>query len=347
MLHQIALFSDSAILTLVYLDSAGAPHTFTQNATGVWANATAPGPIPSGVTFKALSGLANTLFAMDQNGKLWSIAQDNTGKWNSAGFQALPNSAKIAFTSFGVASLPGLGIVVCGAVGNAGAYTQSGPLQGPLSQPAQLNSVYGPNIAVAATTKSGVPTAVVLGTTAEIEINMTTGAYSTDGVTWHPSTIPQTIGYPILATLASGNAGTLQAIILNTTLQSSSGLPNLLWDSSGNGSNWSWYGQLPNSNSIAFSQAAAANGNNGNLQVVGIDPSNSQPYFIWQDASNGNWMGCYQLPYNGKPIVDLAIGKGGQGSQGYLQVGYLGNDGKVYLNYQDLSGAWYFYGPLP
>jgi hypothetical protein len=92
---------------------------------------------------------------------------------------------------------------------------------------------------------------------------------------------------------------------------------------------------------------AAANGNGGNLQVVGISTSNGLPYLIWQDASNGNWMGCYQLTYNGPPVVDLAMGTGGPGSQGFLQVGYIGNNGNIYLSYQDLEGAWYSYGPLP
>lgn len=350
MLHQIALFSDSSTLNLVYLDTTGAPHAFTQNASGVWAAATAPGPIPHGTTFKGVVGLSNVLFAMDQGGKLWSISQNSSGKWEHAGFQPLPNSAGIAFTDFGIATVPGLGILICGSVGDANVYTQYGPIAGPLTQPAALYTVSGPTVAVGATNQSGTWTAAILGTTSTIEINFTSGAYSTDCVNWHTANVAQIGDYPIIATIATGNAGTLQAIILSASLQSSSGLPNLIWDSSANASNWTLYigqGPLPNSNGINFSRAAAANGNGGNLQVVGIGATDSQPYLIWQDAGNGNWMGCYQLPYSGQPIVDLVMGNGGQGSQGFLQVCYLASDGKIYLNYQNLAGAWGYYGPLP
>ncbi len=343
MSHQISLFSNAGNLNLIYVDQNGL-HAFTQNSLGVWAVATAPGPNPVNVTFTSVLGLSNVLFALDQNGKLWRITQDASGNWSSAGFQALP-SAVDTYIDFSVTAVEGIGALICGAT-IASPFVQFGPLDGTLSQPVQLASVYGPSIAVAATHKNGTTTAVMLGATASIEINRTSGAYSTDGVNWQSAVIPQTVGYPDVVAIATGNAGTLQAIILSRNLQNNSGIPCLLWDSSGNGSNWSWYGPLPNSNGITFTQAAAANGNGGNLQVVGIGATDGLPYLIWQDASNGNWMGCYQLPIgqNAPKVIDLCMGTG---NQGYLQVAYIGADGKIYVNWQDQNGKWGWYGPLP
>ncbi len=357
MLHQIALFSNSATLNLVYLDKTGVPQAFTQNATGVWASAKAPGPIPANVTFKGLAGLYNVLFAMDQGGKLWSISQDAGGKWANAGFQALPDSAATSngYTDFAITPMRGQGVVVAGGTSGS-AYTQFGPLQGPLTAPSALTYVEGPTVAASATslTPQGGLTAVVLGSTANLEINITTCAYSTDGATWLSSTTPENVDYPEIAAIATGNGGALQAIVLSNNLQSNGGVPCLMWDSSGNGSNWTWYGPLPNPAGVSFISVAAASGvGGGSLQVVGIGAADGMPYLIWQNAQ-GTWFpysnpngGGMKLPYNGPQIQDLAIGVGGMGSQGYLQVGYIGTDGKIYVNYQDPSGTWGSYGPLP
>ncbi len=99
---------------------------------------------------------------------------------------------------------------------------------------------------------------------------------------------------------------------------------------------------------------AAANGNAGNLQVVGIGANDGLPYLIWQDNQTGTWTAYndpngsgMKLPYGGPQVVDLAMGTAGPGSQGFLQVGYIGSNGKIYVNYQDLHGNWDWYGPLP
>ncbi len=89
----------------------------------------------------------------------------------------------------------------------------------------------------------------------------------------------------------------------------------------------------------------------GNFQVVAV--SGGLPYLIWQDAG-GHW-GNYvspaglgmQLPMStpaAAPLQDLAMGIG---DQGFLQVGYIGADGNIYVNFQDLHGNWGWFGPLP
>jgi hypothetical protein len=128
--------------------------------------------------------------------------------------------------------------------------------------------------------------------------------------------------------------------------------------------NWIAYGLLPATAPVA--QVATGVGNSGNLQVVCISlPLGNYaygfPYLFWQDTY-GNWWPYYNgqsegtagtaLPDGGPgqqvmPVADMAVGMGWNSGQAALQVGYFGNDGNIYINWQDTYGNWYWYGGTP
>ena len=128
--------------------------------------------------------------------------------------------------------------------------------------------------------------------------------------------------------------------------------------------NWIAYGTLPATAPVA--QVATGVGNVGNLQVVCVslpagDYSDGFPYLVWQDTC-GNWWpydngqaagtAATALPDGGPgqqvmPVTDMAVGMGWNGGQPALQVGYFGNDGNIYINWQDTYGNWYWYGGTP
>jgi hypothetical protein len=157
--------------------------------------------------------------------------------------------------------------------------------------------------------------------------------------------------------------------------------PTLFWDTSGTGSAWSFYPQpaaLDDANAVVMTAAAIDNG--GNLQVIGIGASgvpipvplppnvaypyaypywptiapvvDSYPYGFWQDTggnwnlySNGDSVGppwSTRLPAQNH-VCDLAVA---MGPQGYLQVGYIGFDGNVYINWMEPEGNWNWYPGL-
>jgi len=191
------------------------------------------------------------------------------------------------------------------------------------------------------------------------------GASTYDGIHWvsmllpNPTTTAPEQGERVYGWNCSGTVvalgnpnGTLQVICLN----GDGYLYLFYWSHSGPfvappSAGFVFYGMLPNPDNLFFSKVAASIGADGHFQVVGI--SNGLPYLTWADA-NGTW-GTYvnpqgqgmQLPMNSDsafPLQDLAMGFG---NQGYLQVGYLGNDGNIYVNWQDFGGNWGWYGPLP
>jgi len=367
MLHRIAMMRNrGGFLNLVFLDPGGNPFAFLQGVDGVWhpTKAEAPGPtqIPAQTTFSAVLGVDFFgLLALDQKGSLWSTTQDAEGNWNPNGFSLLPNALlpngqALSFADFGACQVAGFPVLV--AAGGSGpapnVYAQVGVLaQGGLTQPAPIGGEYLSKGSVAAIgiDPNGVSTAVVVGSSTLAGWPPFWCFTSVDGVNWLAAGTPQETPFGVnLAALVSGNPnGTLQAILLQN------GTPYLIWDASGNGSNWVLFqnqnnGQLPNPDGRQFSMMAAARGNGGNLQVVGI--SNGLPDLIWQGAG-GDWSPYanpqgqgMQLP-DANPmnaLLDLAMGTG---NQGFLQVGYIGQDGSIYVNWQDQDGNWGWYGPLP
>jgi len=196
------------------------------------------------------------------------------------------------------------------------------------------------------------------------------GFVSADGMNWDPILslfigtfeLGALLGGYTSIELTPGNPNeTLQAILLNANI----GQPILWYDDSGEGLDWGYYGDLLPANVInppTFRTIAAGFGNDGNLQVVGIGPTvypGNLPYLIWQDV-NGGWS---PYPYDGSTgeyvtlgndflglktqPIDLAIGMGWTGNQApALQVGYLGEDGNIYINWQDPEGAWHWYAGL-
>jgi hypothetical protein len=369
MLHKIAMGRTSkGDLNLIYLDGGGNPYAFKQTADGVWHGPTA---VPSlQKTFVAILALDDGygLLALDHDGHLWSTTQ-NQDVWNQNGFSRLPNASNLAFSDFSAAEVKGFPLLVAaggGAVGGLpNVFAQTGYLAGgDTTQPVPMVGGNGMNHSSVAVVgidpMSGppdrpddTPTAVVFVGYLAAGVAGWFGCFtSTDGKIWLAAAMPPSSNEFIrvgdVAALVSGGDGNLQAILL-----SADGLPYLVWDTSGTGSKWSFYqngGKLPNPNGLQYTMMAAAKGNGGNLQVVGI--SEELPYLIWQDTG-GNWHPYtnpqgqgMQLPNANPavPVVDLAMGTG---NQGVLQVGYIGQDGKIYVNWQDKNGNWGWYGPLP
>ncbi len=93
-------------------------------------------------------------------------------------------------------------------------------------------------------------------------------------------------------TMGKGNHGNLQVIALG----SSNGLPYLFWNSNSDGS-WHWTGALPDTPGIPFKAVKAEQGNNTNLQVVGLGANDGLPYLIYQTNSDGKWHWYGALPH--------------------------------------------------
>jgi hypothetical protein len=177
---------------------------------------------------------------------------------------------------------------------------------------------------------------------------------SGDGVSWASTSNDSTEFVQTVLTLGNPGATPLQMISLDFN-----GIPNLWYDASGNGTDFIIYdsGPLPNVDNLTFSTLAARKGADGNLQVVLLSvvneaTSGALPYLIWQAREDGSWHDYdnpsgqgYQLPIAvNVNVVDLAVG---MGNQAFLQVGYIGSDSNIYVNWQDSAGTWGFFGPLP
>lgn len=358
MLRKIAMSRTSAgDLNLVYLDSKGLPWVFKQTADGAWHGPTQiPVQTPQ-LSFQGIVGLGFFgLLGLDQKGVLWFTTQ-NGDTWNPGGFTLLPNSnPKVTFSDcdycnveFGPVLIVGVGST--GVAGGINLYCQLGDLAA-LSQPALVGLAQTKVSAIDIDVFSGPPetktsTAVVFTSAQPVDI-----LWSNDGVNWNNAAVQPPANRGAFnwtsVTLVPGNPNrTLQAIALNSADKNL----YLFDDTSGAGSNWDSYGTLPNPDGLQFSNMAASIGADGHLQVIGL--SGGLPYLIWQD-SGGHWQ-VYQnsqglgmqLPMNtaaATPIADLVTGIG---DQGYLQVGYIGADGSIYVNWQNPQGAWGWYGPLP
>jgi hypothetical protein len=357
MTHQIAMSAcntnSSTYLYLAFLTTEGDAWAFMQTSDGIWHPA-----LRIGQTFRLTSimGLPNLLLGLGNGQLYYSGFYD--GVWSS--FAPLPALQGVAFTDFSATGLVRVGLLVVAVAAGGGFYAQYGSVDGGslenMSQPAAIpwfgSNVYCPST-VGIPSPQGYGISVVLGVGATGSGNplyCATGIYNGNNINWEPANVPQQlVGSPSSVLVTPGNPyGTLQAILL------SGGLPNLVWDSSGTGSNWVGYGLLPSPAVLppsVFSTVAAGLGNASNLQVVGISSLDNLPNLIWQDTA-GNWW-----PYNNPDgqgtrlpnpasiqVIDLAIGMGGQQ---FLQVGYIGQDGNIYVNWQDTNGKWGWYGPLP
>jgi hypothetical protein len=359
----------SGNLNLVWLNSSGQLLWFNQTSDGVWH---APTPaaiaIPAQTSFAAIKGIDGdnqtgaVLLAIDSSGELWVTTQDSQDNRNPGGFTRLPAVTKpvlggtIPYMAVDAAWVEGVGLVIAAIAGlpiQFYLFVMSGAGPGALSAPtnvSQSDYAYEPSIAVAGTGN----TAVVVTTQYVPSFNIST---SGNGLAWtlppSPATTEQVA--TIALTIGAGQGAPLQMLSLDKT-----GALWLFWDDSGNGSNWVPYplnnGQLPTPAGVNFSKLAAKIGGDGNLQVVLLGlvgtTGAALPYLVWQWQGNGSWspysnpggQGA-QLPVApGVLVTDLAIGIGGQN---FLQVGYIGVDQKIYVNWQDDQGNWAWYGPLP
>lgn len=364
-------------LNLVYLDNNGNPWTFRQTADGVWHPSKAEGgapiqiPVQGQTTFQAVLGLNGLgLVALDSTGALRFTTQ-NANIWNAGGFALLPNTG-LKFSDYDWSNVQGLPVLLLG-IGAAGgvpsananydAYSQYGILAG-MSQPTLIPNSTG--MAVSATSTNVISagqatSTAIVGLISALALGASSGPVilsTVDGVNWNQASVqaypypdlnPPPAFRPVSLVLVAGNpAQTLQAIALNSSYDGNLYLWN---DTSGAGTNWQFYGPLPNPDSLKFSAVAAGMGADGHLQVIGL--AGGLPYLIWQD-SRGKWSQYenpggqgMQLPFNSKtaaPLQDLVTGIG---NQGYFQVGYIGADGQIYVNWQDPNGNWGWYGPLP
>ncbi|WP_433931551.1 hypothetical protein AB3662_44890 [Sorangium cellulosum] len=166
---------------------------------------------------------------------------------------------------------------------------------------------------------------------------------STDG-SWHAGFALPSSGMRLSSlALAQGNSGNLQVVGIGDA----DGLPYLAsWQGSGNGT---WYAgfALPSAG-VRLSSLALAQGNSGNLQVVGIGAADGLPYLAsWQGSGNGTWYAGFALPSAGVRLSSLALA---QGNSGNLQVVGIGAaDGLPYLaSWQGSgNGTWYAGFALP
>jgi len=102
---------------------------------------------------------------------------------------------------------------------------------------------------------------------------------------------PAGIKFHSVTTGNGNNGGNMQVIALAGP---AAGLPYLIYQGRADGS-WHWYGQLPDPIGMQFTTAAAAQGNNNNLQVILLG-TDGRPYLIWQSNSDGSWHWYGLLP---------------------------------------------------
>jgi hypothetical protein len=365
MLHRIAMsLTSGGDLNLIFLSPTnGQPLTFFQTSDGAWHPTKNQGGSPTLIQnpapttmFQAILGAGvKGLIALDQNGSLWQTTQNGT-TWN--GFSLLPNALqpKPAFVDFATCSgqIDPIFLVACSqALSESNLYLQAGSNLAAMPQPvlASLPQMVRIPTGSYPMVFSSVAAAQFGNQSAAAVVDPVKGwaVWTSNGQTWSGGPLPASnvpFFQPTACVLVPGNGG-LQAIVLNGNDH------NLyLWWWAGPGSDWSWYGKLPNPDGVSFTTMAAAMGADSHLQVVGIG-TDGLPYLIWQNQE-GTWAPYknpdgqgMQLPMKSQaaiPLMDLVMGTG---NQDYLQVGYIGADGNIYVNWQNKNGTWDWYGPLP
>jgi hypothetical protein len=164
-----------------------------------------------------------------------------------------------------------------------------------------------------------------------------------------PTNYPADYYFPAISSPACiatgvGNAQQLQVVFIGMD-----GNAHLWWDDIQG--NWHFdiptnppQYNLPTPSTLSFSAVAMGTGHDSNkLQVILL--AGGMPWLVWQDT-DGQWNWHDQLPVGKMPAglssfseVVAAIGN----DSNKLQVLLLGNDGNVYLIWQDVTGAWHPY----
>lgn len=371
MAHKIAMigcpnFATSELtLYVVFVNAQGGLGSFVQTSDGVWY---APGPetaqppvppLPNGVTFSSILGPLSalpTLIALGNDGHLY-CATFYGGAWSQ--FAPFTNPDDLEFSDFSAGYVSLVGLVVVGLAISGGFFAQFGsPGDMTMSAPALIPGSQGSTSpAVGNISTDGYGISVVLGVTGNSNnpLFAMTGTFDGNTMTWTQANVASVDFMnptPTSVLVTPGNPNqTLQAILLQE------GLPALVFDDSGSGSNWVTFGFLPGNPQVfvpSCSSVAAGIGNAGNLQLVGlVGYGVGLPILIWQDTA-GKWFPDQPNPPGqglslptGPPnpvLIDLAIGMGGQD---FLQVGYLAEDGEsVFINWQDTGGHWNWYAGL-
>jgi hypothetical protein len=108
-------------LQLVFLNNAGMPQSFTQDAGGVWhgSGATSNAVVvanPAGTAFLAVQLVQDSggldLIALGADGLLRVQTLDQDDHWNPIGFQLLPNPGNIQYSSFSAAFCQDTGPII-------------------------------------------------------------------------------------------------------------------------------------------------------------------------------------------------------------------------------------------
>ncbi len=151
-----------------------------------------------------------------------------------------------------------------------------------------------------------------------------------------------------LSLIATGRGNSSQLQVVGLGLNDS--LPYLLFQQTLG--TWTWAGALSSiasngSGVVPLRSLTMANGNSGNLQVIGLGQSDDLPYLIWQNSS-GQWIWAGLLPYQDSPTpVPFQSLATGLGNAGLLQVIGLGLSNNLpYLAWQDSKGGWHLQGEI-
>jgi hypothetical protein len=398
-------------LYLEYLDSNGQPWCFVQNAEGIW-QPSVQNRLPPGGMLQGLQAAGPSsgpyFFGINNNGLLL-YAPAELGSFFETVALNYSDNANYSVRDFAV-DYPQPSGPMLGAFINPYGDLWALPLgQMPNAvTPVLLGTAFGGQYLGSPGTNYVAVGHVALGDTANMEgksigviFAINDGSFGTakvqgwtttdQGMTFTPvnlGPVPANT-YFCSVRLVNGNPdGTLQAILLTAptpeTEPEAGLLPyrvTLFWDSSGTASSWTFDAPAAFYDNPTVAMTAAAKGNVGNLQVIGIGPSGvpipvplppnvaypywayiapvveSYPNLFWQDTG-GNWNSynnpdsygpgygppwSTSLPTTQKRVCDVAIS---MGPQNYLQVGYIGFDGNVYINWQDNGGTWHWYPGL-
>lgn len=169
--------------------------------------------------------------------------------------------------------------------------------------------------------------------------------------------------YPTAGNAYEQYSGAFTGIWLNVPLMFMLGTDgNIYVDDAADGgvANWTYGGKLPNPLGLVYTKALwtiggprAADGVPATVRVIllGKETANapaypylvSMPYeLLHQGPANWAWQWIGQMPSQNPAVAVLDFDI----QQGYpdVQVGLLGADGDIYINYQDVNGNWAFYG---
>ncbi|TKD03220.1 hypothetical protein [Polyangium fumosum] len=144
--------------------------------------------------------------------------------------------------------------------------------------------------------------------------------------------------------MANGNNGNLQVVGIRAV----DSLPYLAsWQNNSDGS-WHAGFALPSPNVALLSSIAMANGNNGNLQVVGLGGADRLPYLAsWQNSSDGTWHPGFVLPGPGVRLSSIAVAPGNSGNLQVIGIDAISNLAYLASWQSSSDGTWHAGFPLP